>query len=61
MKENGVEIVQIPIEQHNLYVEKRNKSEKKRKKEKRKKKGNQMMKIIMKLKEIFKIIIKYII
>ena len=32
MKENGVEIVQIPIEQHNLYVEKRNKSEKKRKK-----------------------------
>ena len=31
MKENGVEIVQIPIEQHNLYVEKRNKSEKKKK------------------------------
>ena len=37
MKENGVEIVQIPIEQHNLYVEKRNKSEKKKKKIKEKK------------------------
>ena len=26
MKENGIEIVQIPIEQHNLYMEKRIKS-----------------------------------
>ena len=32
MKENGVEIVQIPIEKHNLYVEKEINQRKKRKK-----------------------------
>ena len=45
MKENGIEIVQIPIEQHNLYMEKRNKSEEKKKKLKDKKEEKQKEKI----------------
>ena len=36
MKKNGIEIVQIPIEKHNLYMEKRDKSEEKKKKQKEK-------------------------
>ena len=37
MKNNGIEIVQIPLEQHNLYMENRAKSEERKKNNKRKK------------------------
>ena len=37
MRNNGIEIVQIPIEQHNLYMENKDKSEEKKKKMKKKK------------------------
>ena len=38
MRNNGIEIVQIPIEQHNLYMENKAKSEEKKKKMKEKSK-----------------------